>query len=146
MSSRGLYLNKRPSLVIEHAGGGNLGNCYNSMSYKITSLHPMTQKELFLLRDAGFLGYGQEFYCYFEKADGSKVGVPSEKDWLPQQYKTGKGPEPTGIDIVPCVEVDDRTGKVLNIKYINTYSGKEVQPTEIGYYVYHCESRVDSSD
>ena len=88
---------RRPSLVIEHLGGRNLGRCYNAMFYRVTSTQALSRDDLSRLRDIGFLGYGQEFIC-----EG------------PVRYEDAV---PTGID-------EDGTP----------------------YFVYSCESRVDSSD
>lgn len=136
-----IYNNPRPCLVVERVGGGKLGNCYHSMKYKVTSTRAMSMEDMCDLRKAGFLGYGQEFYAKYVKADGTKDAVPQTLDW-----KTTKDVVATGHDLIECSEVDDRTGEVLRTPSINPYSGKEDEPREVSYFVYECESRVDSSD
>lgn len=112
-----VYKNPRPKLTIESTGGANLGRCYNSMSYTVTSTDKLKRDTLNALRDAGFLGYGQEFYIH-SKCDGTE--------------------EPAGKDTVTCKLVHERTGEVVGEEPENT--------SDFFYYVYHCESRVDSSD
>jgi len=134
-----VYLNSRPSLTVENTGGRNLGRCYNASYYKVTSLHPLSQEALNRLREAGFLGYGQEFTCLYVQPDGKKVRPPEKVDWRTKV-------EATGADDVPCSEVHEDTNEVIRTPSINPYSGKEDVPTKIPYYVYECEDRVDSSD
>ena len=111
--------NPRPTLVIEYTGGKNLGRCYNSASYKITSTYVLDEKTLKALFYAGVIGYGQEFHIH------SKVGRASEI---------------AGIDVKEWV--DDVTGEPA----INPYTKNLYAPSEQPYYVYNVESRVDSSD
>jgi len=134
-----VYKHSRPSLVVECTGGRNLGNCYNASYYRITSLQALGRDQIMALREAGFLGYGQEFSFTYKNADGSRGAVPDKVDW---KIKV----EPTASDTVQCVEVDDRTGEVLRTPSINPYTGEPDGTTEISYFVYECESRVDSGD
>jgi hypothetical protein len=136
-----VYLSDRPLLTVDTKGGKQLGNCYYATYYEVTSTRPLDREQLQALRDSGFLGSGQEFYIRGLKnpEGGLDMTIPEKADW---KYK----PTPTGCDTVPCSEVDDATGKVLKCPSINPYSGKEDGPTQIPYYVYEIESRVDSSD
>ena len=133
------YKNTRPVLVVESMGGSHLGNCYSASYYKVTSTYPICKKTLLQLRDAHIIANGQEFYCKLVTASGERVPVVEELDWRNKI-------EPTGKDIVPCVEVNERTGEVLNTNPVNKYTGKPYGTTEYGYYVYEVETRVDSSD
>lgn len=113
----------RPKLVIESKGGANLGRCYNAQYFEVTSTTALCREDLYKLREMGFLGYGQEFHV--TGPFSSEPGVP----------------EPTGVDVVQCV--DTETGEA---PAVNPYSGKPYPDHEFPYYVYKCESRVDSSD
>lgn len=53
--------NQRPSLTIENVGAANLGRCYNAYTYRITSYRELKREDIKALRDAGWLGYGQEY-------------------------------------------------------------------------------------
>lgn len=136
-----VYRNPRPSLTVESTGGSRLGNCYSATYFRVTSLHALSMKNLRALREAGFLGYGQEFSARQITIENSRAPVPAELDW-----RSSKDVSPSGHDDVPCVEVDDRTGEVLRNPSINPYSGREDQPTKISYFVYECEDRCDSGD
>lgn len=129
----------RPDLVVESRGGKQLGNCYYASYHRVTSLDPLSGEKLVLLRKAGFLGYGQEFRYEYVNSGGGRSPVPDKIDYT---YKV----EPTGHDVVPSVEVDEFTDEVIRSPSINPYSGKEDPPSKVPYYVYECESRVDSSD
>ena len=139
MGSIFVYRRVRPILTVEDTGGSQLGNCYHACYYKVTSLFSICKKTLWQLKDAHFISDGQEFYCKFVKANGDRVPVPEDMDWRQKI-------EPTGIDIVLCLEIDEKTGDVLNTNPINKYTGKPYGTTEIGYYVYEVETRVDSGD
>ena len=128
------FLNTRPLLLIEEGPGANLGNCYTSMSYKVTSRHPLTMDTLRTLREVGFLGYGQEFVAYQLDADGKRHSV------------TGPQSTPTAYDEVQCVDYEDTPFQILTSPSINPYSGMPDKPLKMPYFVYVCISRVDSSD
>lgn len=116
-----VWKSPRPKLVIESRGGANLGRCYNAQYFEVTSTTALCREDLYKLREMGFLGYGQEF----------RVSGPfSDEDH-----------EPTGVDVVQCVNTE--TGET---PAVNPYSGKPYPDHEFPYYVYRCESRVDSSD
>lgn len=140
MSTMRVYRGSRARLTIENAGGRNLGRCYNASYYKVTSQDRLDMERLCKLREAGFLGYGQEFEAHFINEEGKKVAVEAKVDWQSPKI------EPTGVDVVQCSEVDEDTNEVIKCPSINPYTGKEDVPTELQYYIYHCESRVDSSD
>lgn len=120
-----VYLNPRPTLVIEHVGGGQLGNCYSGSTWRVTSTTKLTAAKLVALNAAGVLGIGQEFYVR-SQADGKEAAA--------------------GEDEVPCVTVDRRTGKPTGEPPINPYSGNLYGSHKYPFYVYECESRCDSSD
>lgn len=120
-----VYRNPRPQLVIESKGGRSLGRCYTASSYRIISLSKMTAEKLQGLFRLGFIGYGQEFEI-ISKCDGTE--------------------EPAGIESIPCIVIDERTGAVLDEPPTNPYSGKLYEPSQSPYYVYDTESRCDSGD
>lgn len=120
-----VFRNPRPSLVIEHVGGGALGRCYSSSLWRVTSTVRLSTDTLKALNGAGVLGIGQEFY----------VRSPAD----------GKEPA-AGEDEVPCVTVDRRTGQPTGEPANNPYSGEPYGSTRCPYYVYECESRCDSGD
>lgn len=111
------YKNPRPALVIESMGGANLGRCYNSMSYRVTSVEKINRDNLIKLRDAGFLGYGQEFTVH-SQCDGKE--------------------EPGGYDMIDC--------HTYNSQGHDLGKDESRQPIKVSYFIYNCESRVDSSD
>lgn len=121
------YPHIRPFLAIERNGGGSLGNCYSSSSWRVTSVVRLKAETLKALNACGVLGFGQEFYIR-SKADGTE--------------------EPAGHDTLPCVVTDRRTGKRLDERPVNPYArdGAEYQPIQSPFYVYDCESRCDSGD
>lgn len=133
------YRNSRPILVVNNKGGATLGNCYNASYFEVVSQHPLSMDDLRKLRDAGFLGYGQEFYAK-QVIDGKKVSVPVTLDW-----QTRRDIERSGEDIVPC-GMFDHAGKQVEGIATDPYSGKAYEPIAMPYYVYACESRVDSGD
>lgn len=149
-----VYRNDRPSLAIVHAGGANLGRCYSASYFTVTSTRPLSMEDLNTLRDIGFLGYGQEFMAH-QVIGEERVRVPQR--FNPGRYCVGfkegdeelpsaKDVKPSGVDVVPCVMVDRATGEVIPGKAINPYSGEPYGTHDQAYYVYRCESRVDSSD
>ncbi len=126
MSDRSfVYLNPRPALTIENAGGGSLGNCYSSAIYKVTSTVRLSAATLKALNATGVLGFGQEFYIR-SQADGKEAAA--------------------GEDEVPCVTVDRRTGQPTGEPAINPYSGEPYGSHKYPWFVYMCESRCDSGD
>lgn len=141
MSTHQAYRNVRPNLAIELVSSRSLGRCYNAAVYRITSARPLDSTAFRSLREAGFIGYGQEFTILHRKADGSVQPVPDRLDW-----RSVRDVEPTGFDNVPCVDIDDRTGEVVRNPSVNSYSGRERSPARVPYYVYECEDRIDSSD
>lgn len=137
-SSR-IYVNPRPILTINVSGTKNLGRCYNSTTYKITSLRPLDYAAIKSLRNAGFLGYGQTYSCYYLSNEGKKVEILD-----PVDHKIRL--EPTGFDTIECSEVDNVSNKVIRVPSINPYSGKPDLPIQSPYYIYVCEDVIDSSD
>lgn len=139
------WTNPRPVLTIEHAGGSQLGNCYYGSTYKITSTRALDCAEIQALRDAGFLGGGQEFYVRGQMLDGKLVPVPLEmtaRDWQLRQNIP-----PTGRDEVGPTVVDRGTGKVLDEQAVNRYTGEPITKTQpYPFFVYLTENRTDSSD
>ncbi len=127
-------LGPKPQLTIEKAGSKNLGRCYNSSTYKVTSLQALSIEDLVLIRKAGFLGSGQEFMCRYVSNTGTKVPVPAKLD-----YMSVKDVVPTGCDMVRGTEVEEDTWMILG-------PSKCEHMYEVNYFVYECESRVDSSD
>jgi len=116
-----VYHRERPRLVIESKGGANLGRCYNAQYFEVTSTKVLCRDDLNTFFDMGLLGFGQEF---------TVEGPLSDEDH-----------EPTGMDLVRCVNTETGESPALN-----PYSGEPYPDREFPYYVYSCESRVDSSD
>lgn len=54
--------NTLPVLEIYRRGGANIGRCYNAQYFEIRCSHELSNEKIHKLREAGFLGYGQEFY------------------------------------------------------------------------------------
>lgn len=129
-----VYLNTRAALQITGTGGSNLGNCYNAMTFRVTSKKPLDLVALRAMRDLGFLGYGQEFYAHLVAPDGKRVALPPKGDQ-----------PPTGTDTVQCSEVNPQ-GMIVACPATNPYSGVLYTPHEEPYWSYDCESRADSSD
>ena len=136
-----VFRSNTPPLTVHNSGGAKLGNCYNASYYEVTSLHPLSLENLHSLRDAGFLGYGQEFMCQQLTAEGDFIAVPRTLDW-----RTSRDVKPTRVEETPCVMVDRATGKTIEGEAINPYSGKPYLPGSTSVYIYRCESRVDSGD
>lgn len=118
------WLHKRPKLVIERTGGGQISNCYSGSTWKITSLYPLKKETILSLYHAGVVGFGQEF------------GILSQCD--------GKE-KPAGHDTVECVEIS-RSGEVLPGPAINPYSAEPYPDKQLPFYVYECWSKCDSGD
>lgn len=134
--------NHRPSLLVEHGTSAQLGSCYSSSTYIVTATNPLDAEQIAALRTVGILGYGQEFYIRGQQIDGQIVPVAKKLDW--QERSKVK---PSGVDaIAPKVRCRS-TGKWLNEKPVNAYTGLPVTSTvDAPYFVYVVESRVDSSD
>lgn len=76
---------RRDVLRIEHAGGANLGRCYNAHSFRVTSNRPLKSEDFKSLRDAGVLGYGQEYRV--SPAEKKELRyVPYGVDWRGQPF------------------------------------------------------------
>lgn len=139
MSTSRVYKNDRPSLTITYTGGQQLGNCYYSSCFQVTSLKPLSKKNLMALREAGFLGSGQEFMIHGQvMEDGSLHPVVEQLGFKPAV--------PSGRDTVECAEIDDMTNVVVARPSMNPYTNEPDVPSLVPYYTYNIESRVDSSD
>lgn len=137
-----VWSNPRPIVTVEHGGGGQLGNCYYSSGFRITSTRPLDVEAIKGLRAAGFLGYGQEFYIRGQLVDGTLVPVAPKLDW-----QTSPKVKPTGVDQIAATVCDRATGKVLDEPPVNEYTGEPITKTVDGpFFVYVVENRVDSSD
>lgn len=123
MSKSFCYLPLRPDLAIECEGGRNLGNCYNESTWLVTSRRKLKREDIDALKDAGFLGCGQE-YVVQSQCDGKE--------------------SPAGIDKVQCVVMVN--GKRTDEPPINSYSNQPYPPHDEPYYAYRVIRRVDSSD
>ena len=113
------YKSTRPQFSISITKSSQLRNCYSSTLFKVVSIRPLSSKILSTLNEIGILGFGQEFYIH-SKCDGME--------------------ECSVFDEQMCV--DDETGEMA----IDSRTGKPYGSARIGYFVYECESRVDSSD
>ena len=133
MNTNFVWRNPRPVLVVEPAGGRQLGRCYYETTYRVTSTSPLTGKALLGLRDAGVVGYGQEFATYQVLASGQRGPVLETQT-------------PSGADEVECTEVYEDTGKPTGRPAINPYSGKPYGTQKFSYYTYECVTRCDSGD
>lgn len=132
------YVSPKPSLTIEFVGEKYISRCYSSRTWRVTSLSPLSSKEIDALRNAGFLGVGQEFTYHQLTPTGGRATPPTEIRW-PLKV------DPTGHDRVECAEIDDESGKVIRCPSYNEYAGKLDEAINMPYYVYLCEDRVDSS-
>lgn len=134
-----VYKHSHPQLSVVSNGGARLGHNYNAHYLSVTSLQPLSGKQLRTLRDAGLLGYGQGFSFRQVMPDGTKVAVPDE-------LKRDAMPYESGHHVVQCSEVDDRTGEVICCPSINPHSEVEDKPLSISYFVYEIVNTVDSGD
>lgn len=141
MEKDNIWINPRPLLTIEHAGGGLLGNCYHGRTYRITSTRVLDAEGIKAIRATGMIGGGQEFYIRGQEIDGQLVPVPAKLEW--HQVKDVK---PSGIDSVKPSVRDRRTGKILDEPAIHRYTGEPSANQDEPFYVYVTEDRVDSSD
>jgi hypothetical protein len=132
---KSVYKRDRPSLVIEITGGRQISNCYYAGYYRITSTNPLDGECINMLRKSGVVGFGQEFTFYQQGPEGQKIGVIAKKDW---QTPT----TPSGHDMVECVDIT-ADGTRTQAK---DFRGNLIEPRLFPYYVYLCESRVDSGD
>ena len=109
----------RPTLTVEFAGGKQLGNCYSATYYRVTSRFKLDAKKLRALRDAGFLGLGQDFNVK-SQCDGTEL--------------------PAGYDVAPML--DEETGEPA----INRLTGQPYAACKFEFYTYDIEDRCDSGD
>lgn len=91
-----------PMLSIDRVSGSNLGRCYNEHIYEVKSYVLLTDERIMQLRNAGFLGYGQEY------------GIKSRR---------------VDIDMSRPVEIDEATGEVVSNAPVNVYTNEPVKPT-----------------
>ena len=77
----------RPKLTIEYVETRNLGRCFNSTSYKITSIARLSTKTINALFDAGLLGCGQSFRIS-SQCDGKEE--PAGYDEVPYKNYFGE--------------------------------------------------------
>ena len=56
-----LHYDRRAVLTIERGKSTNLGRCYNCYQYRVTSCRELKSTDFNSLRQAGCLGYGQEY-------------------------------------------------------------------------------------
>jgi hypothetical protein len=137
-----IWSNDRAALTIQNGSGRQLGNCYSASDYIVTTTQPLDQEQIAALRDAGFLGYGQEFYIRGQQIEGKLVPVPAKLTW-----ETRRDVKPSGIDKVPPRVYDRQTGEQLNEQPVNQYTGNPITNEHpYPFFVYVVESRVDSSD
>lgn len=117
------FINPRPLIAIERAGGKQLGRCYYMGTYKITSLSRLTSSAITKLWEAGLLGAGQTWQIA-SKCNGSE--------------------EPAGFDLVEGTMMDD-AGNKLNEPPTNWF-GEPVKPSKYPYYEYITNYYCDSGD
>lgn len=140
-----LWSNPRPVLTVERGGGGQLGNCYYGSSYRITTLHALDLEEINAIRDAGFIGGGQEFYIRGQEVNGQLVPVPAKMTW--EDWEKRRDITPSGVDKVGPTVRDRCTGKILDEQAVNAYTKEPITDmVSMPYFVYITEDRVDSSD
>lgn len=102
----------RQILNIEVTGGANLGRCYTSTTYRVTSRSYLGTKEIDELRKMGYLGYGQEFYAKYVNDSGQlevlqPTGNPTdwqERNALPKPTMA----TPTAYDYQYVYEIETR--------------------------------------
>ena len=133
-----VYRNPRPLLTVESLGGRQLGRCYHSYSYRVTSTSPLAAPFFAALRASGAVSDGQGFVVLQELPDGKTAPVPAEVKW-------NSRPEPSGADEVPAIDVDDRTGQPTG-KPALAWTGAPIGPTKMSYWTYRIDVAVDSSD
>lgn len=80
-----LRYDRRPILCIEPAGGSELGRCYNAHHYRVTSNSELKPEKFKALREAGVLGYGQE-YTVSAVEKRMLTYVPDGTDWRGKPY------------------------------------------------------------
>lgn len=123
MATHNAWRNPRPLLHVEQGSSG---------CYAITSTRELSLLDLAALRGIGLIGYGQEHSFLHVTKDGKRLPVTANA-------------EPTGIDMVACIEFDRATGKTVRANAINPYTGEPYPPHEGPYWTYECHDRVDSS-
>jgi len=137
-----IFKHDHPQLLIVNQGGASLGRNFSQHYVRVTSLQPLSGKQLRTLREAGFLGYGQGFSFRQVMPDGTKVAVPDDL-----RPVTGhKLPHESGHHVVQCSEVDDKTGEVIRCPSINPYSEVEDKPLLLSYFEYEITNTIDSGD
>lgn len=107
-----------PTLSVDRVSGSNLGRCYNEHIYEVKSYIPITDERMTKLREAGFLGYGQEY------------GIRSRR---------------VEVDMSQPVEVNEATGEPTGAPAYD-YRGELVAPHPQNVYVVVFYDRIDSSD
>lgn len=117
------YRNPRSLLTVESLGAKKLGNCYHSYTYRVTTGR---RRKMEQLRDiiAGAEGLGQSFEVH-SQCDGLEAAA--------------------GVDSIPCLGIDEK-GEVVENPGINPYSREPYGPMDQPFFVYTCETRVDSGD
>ena len=135
MSTHITWKKIRPSIAIECVRSVELGRCYKAVFFSVVTDCPLTKDQISALDKAGFLGCGQVFSFSFKTPDGQLVGK------LPD-----RGDEPTGYDLADAIEVNAKTGEVVNASPINRNTGKPYEQYKYPYYMYSCERTIDSSD
>lgn len=138
MGTHVYYRNPRPLLTIESLGGRQLGRCYHSYSYRVTSTSPLAAPFFAALRESGTVSNGQGFGYVQELPDGKTAPVPAEIKWNTR-------PEPSGHDVVEGVEEDEYTGKPTG-RPPRAWNGEPCKPTQMAYWTYRIDVAVDSSD
>lgn len=105
-----------PFFTIRTVEGSTLGNCYYSTIYEIRSVKKLSKQDILTFRKIGLLGFGQYFMIQ-SACDGSESCCETYKYWPYDRY------------------TEQRERYYTGEPYI----------IEQKFYVYRCESRVDSS-
>mgnify|MGYP003351938383 CR=1 FL=1 len=113
-----LYKHSHPELSIVVRAGRRLGNCYNEFSYRVTSLRRLSPKEILALRQAGFLGWGQQFTVTQLMPDGTSRHYPM----IESDSSTKSKNVPSGYYEVQCSDVDEITNEIVKCPSINPYT------------------------
>lgn len=112
------YPRRQPALVVEHMGGGKLGNCYSGARDIVRSFMPLTDRQLRQLQGMGVISSGQDL-------------------WIAKAYED--------VEEVAPVGYDDATGRVLDTVPLAP-DGQAYAPVKFPVYVYEVETRCDSGD
>ena len=107
----------RPDLSIKHLYSRSIGRRLTSENFRITSRSKLTLERIYKLQEAGFLGVGQEFHIHSQH-DGQEAPAFHEE--------------------APCHFTND--------KYEDLGPNPSIPAMKIGFFVYDCESIIDSSD